>query len=58
MSRRKVALFNVIFEEDLVIFVSNEEERCVILANFINCRAISNAVSFKTMLFCLNEIIK
>ena len=31
VSRRKVVLFNVIFEEDLAIFVRNEGKCCVIL---------------------------
>ena len=40
-------LFTVLFEKVLVTFVRNEEKCCVILVNFINCRAISNEVSLR-----------
>ena len=42
-------LFNAIFEEDLVIFVRNEGKCCTILANFMNCTIISNAVGLKNL---------
>ena len=42
-------LFNDMSEEGLVIFVRNEGKCCVILAKFINCRAISAAVRLKNL---------
>ena len=73
VSRSKVVLFNVIFEECLVVFVRNdglacktergaffpagrlvqvhERKCCVILANFMNCRAVSDALSLEISLF-------
>ena len=42
-------LFDVMFEEGLVIFVSNEGKCCVVLTNFVNFRAISNATSLKKL---------
>ena len=36
VSPSNVVLFNVIFEEGLVIFVKSEGKRCVRLANFMN----------------------
>ena len=38
VSRRKVLLFNDIFEEGFVIFARNEGNCCVVLENFINYR--------------------
>ena len=51
--------FTVIFEECLVILVRSEGNCCVILANLINCRVISDAVSLEMyvcIILLLNEI--